>query len=96
MKYPKYPVVASHDHHMYLFFSEGPQGKIAKGVIYSKINEDLYNLGFGDWNEGSRYLDDSKWVLVATCWKSHKTLMLKDIDKSFGSLFNKAETMRPS
>ena len=59
MKYPKYPVVASHDHHMYLFFSEGPQGKIAKGVIYSKINEDLYNLGFGDWNEGSRYLDDS-------------------------------------
>jgi hypothetical protein len=59
MKYPKYPVVASHDHLMYLFWSEGPQGKIAKGIIYSKLKSNLYNLGFGDWNENLQQLDDS-------------------------------------
>jgi hypothetical protein len=59
MKYPKYPVVASRDHRMYLFWSEGPQGKIAKGIIYSKLKGNLYNLGFGDWNEKLQQLDDS-------------------------------------
>jgi hypothetical protein len=59
MKYPKYPVVASHDHLMYLFWSEGPQGKIAKGIIYSKLKSNLYNLGFRDWNENLQQLDDS-------------------------------------
>jgi hypothetical protein len=59
MKYPKYPVTASADHHTYLFFSEGPKGKITKGVIYSKIGINLFNLGFGDWNESLKELDDS-------------------------------------
>ena len=59
MKYSKYPVVVSPDHHMYLFFSEGPKGKIAKGVIYSQIGDDLYNLGFGDWNQELLQLNDS-------------------------------------
>lgn len=59
MKYPKYPVTASADYRMYLFFSEGPRGKIAKGVIYSQLKGNLFNLGFGDWNKDLQELDDS-------------------------------------
>jgi len=59
MKYPKYPVIANPDDHMYLFFSEGPKGKILKGVIYSQIEGNLYNLSFGDWDQGLQQLDDS-------------------------------------
>jgi|SRR5882757_6382728 len=59
MKYPRYPVIASDDYHMYLFFSEGPRGKIPKGVIYSQIEENLFNLSFGDWNKELQNLDDS-------------------------------------
>jgi hypothetical protein len=59
MKYPKYPVIVSNDHLMYLFWSEGPKGKISKGIIYSKIQGNLYNLSFGDWNENLQQLDDS-------------------------------------
>jgi hypothetical protein len=40
--------------------SEGPQGRIAKGVIYSPIGGNLFNLAFGDWNEELRDLDDSR------------------------------------
>jgi hypothetical protein len=58
MKFPKYPVITSPDHHMYLFFSEGPKGKIPKGVIYSQIEGSLYNLSFGDWDLKLRQLDD--------------------------------------
>jgi len=50
MKYPKYPVEAS-DPYSYEFYSEGPMGRIRKIVLYEKIGNDLFNLGFGDWNE---------------------------------------------
>ncbi len=59
MKYARYPVIASADHHMYFFFSEGIRGKIAKGIVYSLIEGDLFNLSFGDWNEKIQDLDDS-------------------------------------
>ena len=58
MNLPKYPVVASNDYHTYLFYSTGPQGIVAKGVIYSQIGKNLYNLGFGDWQEDRGELDD--------------------------------------
>ena len=58
MNFPKYPVAANDENSRYLFFSEGPKGKIAKGVIYSHIEGNLYNLGFGDWNEESENLND--------------------------------------
>jgi hypothetical protein len=44
---------------MYLFWSEGPRGKIAKGIVYSKLHANLYNLAFGDWDENLQQLDDS-------------------------------------
>ena len=59
MKYSKYPIVASNDPYVYTFFSEGPRGTIKKTVIYSQIDENLFNLGFGDWNEEFQGLDDS-------------------------------------
>jgi hypothetical protein len=58
MNFPKYPVVASNDYHTYLFYSNGPQGRVAKGVIYSEISENLYNLGFGDRKGEVGELDD--------------------------------------
>jgi hypothetical protein len=44
---------------MYEFYSEGPRGRIKKTVIYSEIDKNLFNLGFGDWNEERQGLDDS-------------------------------------
>lgn len=58
MKLPKYPVTISTDYHTYVFFSEGPRGKIAKAVIYSQTDGNLFNLAFGDWNEELQDLDD--------------------------------------
>jgi len=59
MKYPKYPVIASDNYHVYSFYSEGPRGNIKKGIFFMQIGINLFNLGFGDWNEGIRDLDDS-------------------------------------
>lgn len=59
MKQPKYPVEASDERFMYEFYSEGPRGRIKKTVIYSQVEENLFNLGFGDWNEELQGLDDS-------------------------------------
>ena len=58
MNHLKYPVFTD-DPHLYLFLSEGPRGKITKAVIYSQMEANLFNLGFGDRNEERRELDDS-------------------------------------
>jgi hypothetical protein len=34
-------------------------GRIKKGVFFTKIGDNFFNLGFGDWNEESQDLDDS-------------------------------------
>jgi len=59
MKYPKYPIQTSENHRMYEFYSEGPRGRIKKVVLYTEIGKNLFNLGFGDWNEERQELDDS-------------------------------------
>jgi hypothetical protein len=59
MKYPKYPIVANDNKMMYEFFSEGPKGKIKKVVLYTQIHDNVFNLGFGDWNEERQEPDDS-------------------------------------
>ncbi|MCS3795266.1 hypothetical protein [Niastella sp. OAS944] len=41
------------------FFSEGPKGKIEKIVYYSQTRrENIYNLGFGDYNGSINDFDD--------------------------------------
>jgi len=44
----------------YEFFSEGPNGKIKKVVQFQQISpfQDIYNLGFGDFNEQLGEIDD--------------------------------------
>jgi len=44
----------------YEFFSEGPNGKIRKVVQFQQvsISDDVYNLGFGDFNEQLGEVDD--------------------------------------
>ena len=59
MNLPRYQVFSSDDPYVYLFYSEGPKGKIKKGVFYTRIGDNLFNLGFGDWNEELQDLDDS-------------------------------------
>jgi hypothetical protein len=58
MNHPKYPVVAS-DPYLYHFYSEGPQGRIKKAVVYGQIEENLFNLAFGDWDEELQRINDS-------------------------------------
>ncbi len=48
MKYPKYPIEKRENPFVFLFVSDGPHGKIKKGVYYAKIGSNLFNLGFGD------------------------------------------------
>jgi hypothetical protein len=59
MNLPKYQVSADDERFLYEFFSEGPKGRIKKTVIYSEIEDGLFNLAFGDWNEDLNKLDDS-------------------------------------
>jgi len=45
----------------YEFYSEGPKGRIKKGVRFTPYNTGgltYYNLTLGDWNEERKQLDD--------------------------------------
>jgi hypothetical protein len=59
MKHLKYPIVACDNPYMYEFCSEGPMGSIKKVILYQRIYSNLFNLGFGDWNEELGKVDDS-------------------------------------
>src|SRR6202012_4234802 len=59
MHLPTYPVTADDERFFYEFFSVGPKGRVKKTVIYSQMDDDLFNLAFGDWNEELNRLDDS-------------------------------------
>jgi hypothetical protein len=50
------------DYHIFLFFSNGPKGRLKKIVIYSQLNDlpNGYNLGFGTLKingDGEEYVD---------------------------------------
>ncbi len=45
----------------YEFYSEGPKGKIKKVIQYRRFDntdQNLFNLGFGDWIETEQRVDD--------------------------------------
>jgi hypothetical protein len=42
----------------YEFLSEEPKGTIKKVVFFQKIETNLYNLAFGDWNEIEQSVND--------------------------------------
>jgi hypothetical protein len=59
MKYERYRVAEGDSPYVYIFFSEGPQGIIPKGVSYTPIGKGFFNLGFGDLHEDLMDLDDA-------------------------------------
>lgn len=58
MNTPKYKYIAEDDF-VFTFDSIGKKGKIKKIVQYSKLSDQMYNLGFGDYNEETSEIDDS-------------------------------------
>jgi hypothetical protein len=58
MNLERYPYFTC-DFKDYVFFSEGPKGRIKKVVRFTKIrdNPDVYNLGFGDEHQNTGKLD---------------------------------------
>ncbi len=58
MKFTSYAVVSGIDHEIYEFLSEGPKGTIKKVVLYQNIQDNVYNLAFGDWDEPNQRIND--------------------------------------
>lgn len=58
MNLDKYPVISTNEHLTYEFLSEGPNGTIKKVVYFQEIDDNLFNLAFGDWNETEQRIDD--------------------------------------
>lgn len=59
MNLPKYSILTNAKHETYEFLSIGPRGTIKKIVNYTEIQEGVYNLGFGDWNEIDKEVKDN-------------------------------------
>lgn len=59
MNLPKYSVGSDNNHLTYEFLSKGPKGAIKKVVLYQEIDDNVFNLAFGDWNEVKQKIDDS-------------------------------------
>ena len=59
MNIERYPLTIGETSMVYEFISEGINGRISKLVIYRETNlHNLYNLGFGDKNAETGYIDD--------------------------------------
>jgi hypothetical protein len=61
MNLEQYNIEAAPDFMEYSFYSDGPKGAIKKVVRFTKVNFSsfiYYNLGFGDWNEQEKRIDD--------------------------------------
>jgi hypothetical protein len=59
MKHPKYQYRSEELLLFYEFISEGPKGLIKKVVEYTQTStENVYNLGFGDYDETTKSIND--------------------------------------
>ncbi len=59
MNKPKYLYKSDEEFITYEFVSEGKKGRIKKRVEYTETNiENLYNLGFGDYDETTNSIND--------------------------------------
>ncbi|MES2558241.1 MAG: hypothetical protein V4590_00765 [Bacteroidota bacterium] len=59
MKHPIYLYRSENSFHLFEFKSEGPNGCVSKIVEYSETaTKNVYNLGFGDYNESTKEVDD--------------------------------------
>jgi hypothetical protein len=56
---PKYLYKSEEEFRVYSFYSEGIKGLVKKMVVFSYTGEnDIYNLGFGDYNSETKTIDD--------------------------------------
>jgi len=58
MNLKRYKLIAGQQDDQYEFLSEGPKGEIRKVIHYHLIGENMYNLGFGDWDEVNEEVND--------------------------------------
>jgi len=59
MNNPKYLYKTEDKFTIYEFISEGPKGRIRKMVEYTETStENVYNLGFGDFDEINNVIND--------------------------------------
>ncbi len=59
MKYPRYEYTTEDQLFLFEFESIGSKGKVKKVVQYSEMSvKGFYNLGFGDYNEETKEIDD--------------------------------------
>ncbi len=58
MNLEKYSVVTDDDHITYEFLREGTKGTIKKVVFYQELEENIFNLAFGNWNEKEQRIND--------------------------------------
>lgn len=58
MNLEKYSVISDNSRLTYEFLSEGPKGTIKKVVLYQEVEENIYNLAFGDWDEKAQKIID--------------------------------------
>jgi hypothetical protein len=59
MKHPKYNYRSENLFLFYEFLSEGPKGVIKKMVEYTETDtQNVYNLGFGDYDENTKGIND--------------------------------------
>lgn len=59
MNKPRYVFTTEEYSEVFEFISEGPKGRIKKIVQYSGTNiENVFNLGFGDYDEETGEIDD--------------------------------------
>ncbi|MCB9201865.1 MAG: hypothetical protein H6604_02290 [Flavobacteriales bacterium] len=59
MKYPRYEYSTEENLFLFEFESVGIKGKVRKVVQYAEMSvKGFYNLGFGDYNEETKEIDD--------------------------------------
>lgn len=59
MNLTRYIPLTDHKHEKYEFLSSGNKGTIRKVVLYQHLEDDIFNLAFGDWDEESQTISDT-------------------------------------
>lgn len=58
MNLERYNLIGDQQQERYEFLSKGPKGEIRKVIQYHLMGENVYNLGFGDWDEANQEVND--------------------------------------
>ncbi len=98
-----YYYVALYEKTLFIFESEGVNGKILKGIIYEPVGKNQWNLGFGDIINGE--IDDSivsnnhdilkvMQTIAKTIYEflgefPERTIVIKPVDERRRKLYNR-------